>query len=98
MFDNACMYVLGLNERYVMCMCVAYPWKESWQHTKRQRDRQRERRMTIKHRGLFCSFLSKGAVWKKQDHSLQSFVWVQIKKFNLIFNFDMVLKRVVGMQ
>ena len=31
MFVNACMYVLGLNERYVRHMYVAYVWEESWQ-------------------------------------------------------------------
>ena len=41
------------------------------------------------------SFKNK-AVCKKQDHSFQSSIWVQIK--NIVFNFDIVLKSVVGMQ
>ena len=41
------MYVLGLNEIYVMHMYVAYIWEERWQwHKERnrrtERDRQRE--------------------------------------------------------
>ena len=41
-------------------------------------------------------FLLKETVCKKQDHSLQCSIWVQIK--NILFNFDIVLKSVVSMQ
>ena len=83
MFVNACMYVLG--ERYVMCTYVAYVWKQNWQRqtAEREKDRERERereRDGIKHRGLYHTFfLLKETVWKKQDHSLQSSIWVQIR-------------------
>ena len=63
-------------------------------HTERETERETD---DIKHRGSYHTFfLLKGAVWKKQDHSLQSSIWVQIK--NIVFNFDIVLKSVVGMQ
>ena len=39
MFVYACTYVLGLNERYVMCMYVAYIQEQHWQ---RQTDRERD--------------------------------------------------------
>jgi len=62
-------------------------------------DKERERETTIKHSGSYCTlFLLKGAVWKKQDHSLQSSILVQIKNIVLLFNFDTVLKSVVGIQ
>ena len=93
MFVYACTYVLGFTEWYVMCTYVAYVQVQNWQH---QRERQTERE-TIKHRGLYCTFfLLKETVCKKQDHSLQCSIWVQIK--NIVFNFDIVLKSVVGMQ
>ena len=96
MFVNACTYVLGLNERYVRHMYIAYVWEESWQqYTNRERDTQKE--TEIKHRGLYHTFcLLNGVTWKKQDHSLQSSVWVQIK--NTVFNFDIGSKSVVGIQ
>ena len=64
-----------------------------------ERERERDRETTIKHRGLYCTFfLLNWVVWKKQDHSLQSPVWVKNKSIVLIFKFDIVLKSVVGMQ
>jgi hypothetical protein len=62
------------------------------------KDTQREQnRWTIKCSRLYHTFfVLKGAGWKKQDHSLQCSVWVQNK--NMSFNFDTVLKSVVGMQ
>ena len=51
-----------------------------------EREREREKEMAIKHRGSYHTFfLLKGAVCKKQDHSLQSSTWVQIK--NIVFDF-----------
>ena len=37
-FVNAHTYVLGLNERYVMCMYIAYVSEQNWQW---QRERER---------------------------------------------------------
>ena len=80
-------------------MCVAYVWEQNWRQQRiREREKERERE-TIKHRGLYRTFfLLKGAAWKKQDHSLQSSFLVQITNIALMFNFDIVLKSVVGMQ
>ena len=55
------------------------------------RERERDKAQEIK-----PYFFLKGAVCKKQDHSLQSSIWGQIE--NIVFNFDIVLKSVVGMQ
>jgi hypothetical protein len=61
-------------------------------------ERQRDREM-IKHRGLYRTFfLLNGATWKKQNHSLQWSVLVENKNIVVMFNFDIVLKSVVGMQ
>ena len=85
MFGYAHMYVLRLtNEKYVMHMYIAYVQKQNWlrqRHTHTHRERERERnRDSTKHRGLYCTFfLWKGVVCKKQDHSLQSSVWVKTK-------------------
>ena len=95
MFVYAHMYVSGLrNERYIMCTYIAYIQEQNWQ---RRRDRQTEwerdkAQGTVPH--LF--FLLNGAACKKQDHSFQSSVWVQIKI--TVFNVDIVLKSAVGMQ
>ena len=60
-------------------------------------DREIDRETDDKAQGIVLFLFSfKGAVWKKQDHSFQSSVWVQIE--NIPFNFDIVLKSVVGMQ
>ena len=41
MFVYACMNVLGLNERYIMCTYVAYVREQNWQWMrKRERERQ----------------------------------------------------------
>ena len=89
MFVNAHTCVLGLNERYVMCKYIAYVSEQNlqWQ---RERERERDKAQEIK-----PYFFLKGAVCKKQDHSLQSSVWVKSK--NIFFKFDIVLKSVVGM-
>ena len=90
LFDYACTYVSGLrNERFIIHTYVAYVQEQNWQQhtereTERERDRQRERQTTIKHRGGTVPFFSNRAVWKKQDHSLQSSVWVKIKNIFLI--------------
>ena len=52
--------------------------------------------MDDKAQGIIPLLFFKGAVWKKQDHSLQYSILVQIK--NRVFNFDIVLKSVIGMQ
>ena len=39
-FVNAHTYVLGLNERYVMCTYIAYVLEQNWQE---QREREREK-------------------------------------------------------
>jgi hypothetical protein len=101
MFVNAHTCILGLNERYIMCTYVAYVQEQNWQQPRvRQTDRERERETenwTIKHRGMYHTFfVLNGTVWKKQDHSLQCSIWVQIE--NIVFNFDIALKSVVGMQ
>ena len=99
MFVYAHTYILGLmNEKCIMCTYVAYIWKQNWQRIQTQRDKDRERQANnIKHRGLHHTFfLLNGAVWKKQDYSLQCSVWVETK--NIYFNFDIVLKSVLGMQ
>ena len=81
MFVNAQTYVLGLNERYVMHTYVAYVWEQNWQQ---QTEREREREMDYKAQGIIpYLFILKGAVWKKQHHSLQSSIWVQVK--NIVF-------------
>ena len=102
MYVNAHTYILGLNERYVMHTKVAYVQEQHWQQQRQregERQRERERETTIKHRGLYGTFvLWKGTAWKKQDHSLQSSILVKIKNIVLMFNFDIVLKSVVGMQ
>jgi hypothetical protein len=100
MSNIACTYVSGLNERYVMhtyvsSLCTRAKLTTTERETERERDR--DRQTTIKHRGLYHTFfLLNKAAWKKQDLSFQSSVWVQIK--NIVFNFDIVLKSVVGMQ
>ena len=77
---------------------VAYLQQQHWQR-QRERQKDREREMTIKHRGWHSTFfLLKGAVWKMQDHSLQSSILVKIENIFLMFNFDIVLRSVVGMQ
>ena len=92
MFVNARTYVLGFNKRYVIRTYVAYVWEQNWQHqtdrqtdTERDKDTEREReRETIKHRGLYRTFfLLIGAVWKKQDHSLESSILVQVENIVL---------------
>ena len=93
MFVYAHMYVLGLrNEKYVMCMYVDYVWELNWQRqrdreTERQRDREtkRQRDSVNKAQGIISHLFSKGGFCKKQNHSLQSSVWVQIK--NTVFKF-----------
>ena len=81
---------------------VAYLQQQHWQrHRERETVRQkiRERQMTVKLRGWHSTFfLLKGAVWKMQDHSLQSSILVKIENIFLMFNFDIVLRSVVGMQ
>ena len=95
MFVYVCMCALGLtNDKYVLHMYVCgLHWRAKLTKTERQRDRE----ITIKHRGSYCAFfLWKGSAWKRQDHSLQSCVCVQIKTVS--FNFDIVSKSVLGMQ
>ena len=95
MFVHARTYVLGLTERCVMCTYVAYVWEQNWQH---QTDRETER-WQYKAQGIVPHlFLLNKAIWKKQDHSLQSPVWVKNKSIVLIFKFDIVLKSVLDMQ
>ena len=62
MFVNACTYVLGLNERYVMHTYVAYVQDQNWQQ-QTERDTQRERQ-TIKHRGSYHTFFKRGQFGK----------------------------------
>jgi hypothetical protein len=67
--------------------------RQTERQTERQTDRQTDNN---KAQGLYHTLFFKEAVCKKQDHSLQCSIWVQIK--NIPFNFDVVLKNVLGMQ
>ena len=60
--------------------------------TERQRERERD---DNKAQGIVPYLFLIIAVCTKQEHSLQSYVWVQIK--NIIYNFDRVLKSFLGM-
>ena len=74
-------YILGLtNGKYVMRTYIcSLHLKAKLSKTERETD-------GIKHRELYHTFfLLNGAVWKKQDHSLQSSVWVQIKNISFYF-------------
>ena len=84
-------YVLWLNEKCVMRTYVCSL------RLKAKLTMNPDRETDDKAQGIVLFLFSfKGAVWKKQDHSFQSSVWVQIE--NIPFNFDIVLKSVVGMQ
>jgi len=81
MFVYACMYVLGLmNNEKCKCTYVPYVQEQNWW---RQTDRQTD---SNKAQGIVPHLFSfKGAVWKKQNHSFQSYVWVKIKIYFLFW-------------
>ena len=98
-YVNACTYVLGLrNERYIMCMYVhSLHMRAKLTKTKRESDRETERQTTINHRGLYHTLFSfKCGSLEEAISQLPKFCLSKIKY--IAFNFDIVLKSVVGMQ
>ena len=79
MFAYVNTYVLGLmnNEKYLMHTYVAYVQEPNWQRqTDREKQRDRKREDNKAQVIVLYLFSFKGAVWKKQDHSVLCSVWI----------------------
>jgi hypothetical protein len=84
---NVC---ISIEWKYVMRMYVVYVWKQNWWRVKAQRDRDKESETGKQHKAQGIApylFSFKQAVWKKQDHSLQSFVYINLKYTYFNFQF-----------
>ena len=86
------MHILGSNERYVIHTYVAYIWEQNWQQ---QRDRETD---NYKVQQIVPHLFLRGQLGKSKITVYKVLFDYKLKILFSLFNVDIVLKSVVGMQ